>query len=187
MDEFERINHDPVTALIPEQVSLGVYATEVVIFYGESETAIDFIQGIVKPYRIASRVILNNNLAKRFFKDLKEEMLAIGGSPSYISSVKNISNESSVKNMSEEGEADNKSENKSEDDKIEDIYDQLKIVNEQLSGVYANKILLVYGKDTFCMDFISNIYPKSIVVSRVFMSVNRTLELLGALKKIYNS
>jgi polyhydroxyalkanoate synthesis regulator phasin len=168
--EDERIFYDPPTAIIPEDM-VGVFSTEVVIFYGENEVTIDFIQGIVKPFRLVSRIILNYEVAKKFFEDLKKQILSIEENKEFNHLVKNLVEEYS-------------NSNKQEPQKVDDVYDDLKLTNEQLRGFYSNKILITYGKDAFCLDFINNIYPKSIVVSRIFMSFSRSFELLMALKKI---
>jgi hypothetical protein len=166
----ERIFYDPPTAIIPEEIGLGVFATEVVIFYGENEVTIDFIQGIVKPFRLVSRIILNFEVAKKLFQDLKKEIISIEERKEFKNLVENLLENS-------------KSENE-EKIKVDSIYDELKLSTEQLKGFYANKILITYGKDAFCIDFVNNTFPKSIVVSRVFMSFNRSFELINVLKKI---
>lgn len=183
-DEIERIHHNPPTALIPEKIGMGLFSTEVVVFHSESEVAIDFIQGIAKPYRVVRRVIMANSIAKSFFEILNNE----------LNSPKKNKNSSHVENLKnknfEEVQILNKNQQEDEDfekkEKVDDIYSQLKIENNELNGFYANKILTNYGKDSLCLDFISNIYPKSIVTSRIFVTYSTIFELLKAFSKIFN-
>lgn len=169
--ENEKIFHNPPTAIIPEEVGIGFFATEVVIFYGENEVTIDFIQAIVKPFRVVSRVILNFDVAKKLFQDLKKQMLSIEENKEFNSLIKNLIEDPGL-------------DVPQKANKVEDIYDELKLSNEQLKGAYSNKVIITYGKDAFSIDFINNIFPKSIVVARIFMSFNRSFELFGALKRI---
>jgi hypothetical protein len=182
-DEIERIHHNPPTALIPEKVGIGLFSTEVVVFHSESEVAIDFIQGIAKPYRVVRRVIMANSITKTFFEVLKNELNSPkkSNNSSYVENLKNKNYEESL----------NKNQQKDEDlekrEKVDDIYRELKIENDELSGFYANKVLINYGTDSICLDFISNIYPKSIVTSRIFVTNGTIIELLSALNKIFNN
>jgi len=181
-DEIERIHHDPPTALIPEKVGVGLFATEVVVFHSENEVAIDFIQGIAKPYRVVRRVIITEKVAKTLNDTLKTELQTNKSkNSSYVENLKN-KNTQEIENISSQESTDFQKK-----EKVDDIYSGLKMENNELNGFYANKILVNYGKDSFCLDFISNIYPKSIVTSRIFMTKNSVLELLNALNKIFNN
>lgn len=180
-DEIERIHHNPPTALIPDKVGMGLFSTEVVVFHGENEVSIDFIQGIAKPYRMVRRVIMSNYVAKTFFEVLKNELsVKKSKNSSYVENLKNKNDDFLEKNQDEN------EENYEKNEKVDDIYNNLKLENDELNGFYANKVLINYGKDSFCLDFISNIYPKSIVTSRIFVTNSTIFELLTAFNKIFN-
>ena len=51
---------------------------------------------------------------------------------------------------------------------IEEVYDQLKISDDVLTGAYANAALLTHSAAEFCFDFVTNFYPKAAVSARVF-------------------
>jgi hypothetical protein len=65
----------------------------------------------------------------------------------------------------------------------QEVYDELKLKDELLSGTYANAVMIGHGPHEFCFDFITNFYPQSAVSCRVFMSsghIGRLLESLRA-------
>jgi hypothetical protein len=64
---------------------------------------------------------------------------------------------------------------------IEEIYDQLKLADELLSGVYANAVMIVHTATDFCFDFITTFYPRSAVSCRVFLSAPQIPGLLSSL------
>lgn len=64
----------------------------------------------------------------------------------------------------------------------QEIYDDLKIRDELLSGAYANAVMIGHGPHEFSFDFITNFYPSSSVSSRVFLSAGQIPRLYESLK-----
>lgn len=65
---------------------------------------------------------------------------------------------------------------------VQDIYDDLKIRDEFLSGAYANAVMIGHGPHEFSFDFITNFYPHSAVSSRVFLAAGQIPRLFESLK-----
>jgi hypothetical protein len=65
---------------------------------------------------------------------------------------------------------------------VQDIYDDLKIRDEILSGVYANAVMIGHGPHEFSFDFITNFYPHSAVSARVFLAAGQIPRLYESLK-----
>ncbi len=65
--------------------------------------------------------------------------------------------------------------------RIEDIYEQLKLPDEMLGGVFTNVAMIRHTSEEFCFDFIANFYPRSVVTSRVYMSAGRIPSLLATM------
>ena len=63
--------------------------------------------------------------------------------------------------------------------RIEDIYDQLKLPDEMLGGVFSNVAMIRHTGEEFCFDFIANFYPRSVVTSRVYMAAGRIPVVAG--------
>ncbi len=55
----------------------------------------------------------------------------------------------------------------------QEIYDDLKIKDELLSGSYANAVMIGHGPHEFSFDFITNFFPNSAVSARVFLSAGQ--------------
>jgi hypothetical protein len=64
----------------------------------------------------------------------------------------------------------------------QDVYDELKLRDEILSGSYANAVMIGHGPYEFSFDFITNFYPQSAVSCRVYMASGHVLRLLDSLK-----
>jgi hypothetical protein len=65
---------------------------------------------------------------------------------------------------------------------VQDIYDDLKIRDEILSGAYANAVMIGHGPHEFSFDFITNFYPHSAVSARVFLAAGQIPRLYESLK-----
>lgn len=64
----------------------------------------------------------------------------------------------------------------------QEIYDDLKIRDELLSGSYANAVMIGHGPHEFSFDFITNFYPHSAVSTRVFLAAGQVPRLYDSLK-----
>jgi hypothetical protein len=64
----------------------------------------------------------------------------------------------------------------------QEVYDDLKLRDELLSGSYANAVMIGHGPHEFCFDFITNFYPQSAVSCRVFMAAGHVGRLLESLR-----
>jgi hypothetical protein len=70
---------------------------------------------------------------------------------------------------------------------IADIYDNLKLPDDMLGGVYANMASISHTGSEFCFDFIAQFFPRSAVTARVYMAAPRVPELLNSLKRSINA
>lgn len=66
---------------------------------------------------------------------------------------------------------------------IDQIYDDLRLPDDMLSGRYANAVLIRHSGTEFCFDFITNIYPRSAVSNRVYMAAANVHSLLMSLTR----
>jgi hypothetical protein len=68
---------------------------------------------------------------------------------------------------------------------LDEIYDQFKMPDELLSGAYANGMMITHTPAEFCLDFITNIYPRSAVSARVYLAAAQLPNFLGTLNRAY--
>jgi hypothetical protein len=64
---------------------------------------------------------------------------------------------------------------------VQQIYDDLKLPDDLLSGAYANGVMIGHSVSEFSLDFLTNFYPHSAVSSRVFLSAGQVPRLLESL------
>jgi hypothetical protein len=64
---------------------------------------------------------------------------------------------------------------------VADLYDQLKLPDELLAGVFANVVMIRHTPEEFCFDFIANFYPRPVVTARTFVSAGRIPAVLDAM------
>ncbi|MEQ1829724.1 MAG: DUF3467 domain-containing protein [Pirellula sp.] len=64
----------------------------------------------------------------------------------------------------------------------QEVYDDLKLRDEILSGSYANAVMIGHGPFEFSFDFITNFYPQSAVSCRVFLASGHIYRLLESLR-----
>ena len=64
----------------------------------------------------------------------------------------------------------------------QDLYEQLKLQDDVLSGNYANAVMIGHTPCEFCFDFITTFFPRSAVSCRVFMAAPGVPRLLDSLK-----
>jgi hypothetical protein len=64
----------------------------------------------------------------------------------------------------------------------QEVYDDLKLRDEILSGSYANAVMIGHGPYEFSFDFITNFYPQSAVSCRVYLASGHIYRLLESLR-----
>ncbi len=67
----------------------------------------------------------------------------------------------------------------------QEIYDDLKIRDELLSGAYANAVMIGHGPHEFSFDFITNFFPHSAVSARVFVAAGQIPRLYDSLRSTW--
>jgi hypothetical protein len=68
---------------------------------------------------------------------------------------------------------------------VEESYEQLKLPDDMLSGMYANAVMIGHTPSEFWFDFITNFFPRSAVSTRVFLSSPQIPRLLQTLTQSF--
>ena len=69
---LQQIQHSSVTARVTDAVGQGVFATAAIVLGSPHEFTIDFLQSMVRPSRVAARVVLPRPVAVQFATALSE-------------------------------------------------------------------------------------------------------------------
>jgi hypothetical protein len=195
---LQRIEHAPATARIPDVVGRGVFATGAIVLHGQNEFAIDFVQSLVRPERVAARVVLPPAVASQFAVALGQSLNAYAekfGSPPREPEAVPLPTaaQQPPPPAAGGGKQDSASEHTTEpphpptqtppQPAITDHYERLKLPDEMLGGAYANMVSISHTGSEFCLDFIAKFYPRAAVTTRVYMAATRVPDLLASLQR----
>lgn len=166
----QEVQHSPATARVPDSVGSGVFSTGSIVMHGAHDFVIDFVQSLAPPRRIVLRVVLPPTVVPLFIAALQENLR------------KYNQNFGAIPRMPAPppGAAPNTPP------PISEVYDQLKLPDDILSGAYANTVVISHSAAEFCFDFITSFYPRSAVSGRVYLATPHVPELLDSLIRALN-
>lgn len=162
----QEVQHSQVTARVPEKVARGAFSNGALIMQGQHEFVLDFILNMVQPAQITARVVLPPTLMPSFLHAFRENLQGYQksfGAPPALQPQPQPPTPPS----------------------IEDIYQNLKLPDEMLNGVYANAVMIVHTQAEFCFDFITGFYPRSAVSCRIFLSAAQATGFFNNLSRSY--
>lgn len=151
--------HNPVSARVPERLARGVLSTGVLVLDGPNEFILDFMQGLTRPFQVVARLVIPPAVMEQLCAALRDNLNkyeARFGPPPPLPKPPTDRRPT-----------------------LQEIYDEFKLPEENLSGTYANAVMVGHSPSEFFFDFITNFYPTSAVSARVFLSaqqIPRTLE-----------
>lgn len=155
-------------ARVPDHVAGGCFSTGAIVITGPSEFVVDFLQTIGRPHRVASRVIIPHPVMPQFIDALQKNLEIYRGRFGDPPTPPANANPDARRPTPQE------------------IYDDLKLPDEVLSGTYANGVMIGHGATEFGLDFLTSFFPQSAVSSRVFLSAGQVPRLLESLKGAVN-
>jgi hypothetical protein len=162
----QEIHHSQVSARVPEKIGRGVFSTGAMVFQGAHEFVIDFVLRMAPPHQIAARVVMSPAIVASFINALRENLAGYTskfGPPPPLPVPQPPPTPPP----------------------IEEIYNQLKLPDELLSGVYSNAVMIAHTPAEFYFDFITNFYPRSAVSCRVYLSAPQVPGLLNTLSRSF--
>ncbi len=167
--ENESANQQPnLRARVPEHVSSGVFSSGVIVMTGPTEFVLDFLQNITRPPKVASRVVLPHPVLPQFLDalrknvDLYTQRFGPLHQPTIPPPAPNARRPTA-----------------------QEIYDDLKLPDECLSGVYANGVMIGHGASEFSLDFLTSFFPQQAVSARVFLAAGQVPRLLDSLQNAW--
>lgn len=151
-------------ARVPDHVADGCFSTGAIVMTGPSEFIVDFLQTIGRPHKVASRVVIPHPVMPQFIEALNTNLQLYKsrfGEPP----VPPVQNPPSARRPTPQ-----------------EIYDDLKLPDDVLSGVYANGVMIGHGASEFGLDFLTSFFPQSAVSARVFLAAGQVPRLLDSLR-----
>ena len=162
----QQFQHPSLSARVPEKVARGVLSTGALVQDSPNEFVMDFVQGITRPLQIAARVVLPPSVMADFINAARENLANFEktyGAP------KELPKPPTDRRPT-----------------IEEIYSELKLSDEILSGVYANAVMIGHSASEFFFDFITRFYPNAAVSCRIYFSAQQVPRLLETLTMAFN-
>jgi Protein of unknown function (DUF3467) len=161
----EEIQHAQISAVVPERVARGVFSTGAVVVQGAHEFILDFLLRMSQPQQVAARVVLPPGVVVQFIAALSDNL-------------RNYESKYSMPLVPNPAPGTAPGPPVS----AQELYEQLKLQDDVLSGNYANAVMIGHTPSEFCFDFITTFYPRSAVSCRVFMAAPGVPRLLESLK-----
>ncbi|NND98401.1 MAG: DUF3467 domain-containing protein [Pirellulaceae bacterium] len=153
-----------VRARVPDHVADGCFSTGAIVMTGPSEFIVDFLQTIGRPHKVAARIVIPHPVMPQFIDALNTNLdlyrQRFGDPP--------------VPQQNPNPDARRPTP--------QEIYDDLKLPDEVLSGVYANGVMIGHGASEFGLDFLTSFFPQSAVSARVFVAAGQVPRLLESLR-----
>jgi hypothetical protein len=150
------------SARVPERVARGATATGFLAFFGPNEFVIDFLQFLSRPANLVARVVMTPAVVEQFLGVLKENLARyeqqFGPPPAMPKPA-----------VPEKPRP------------VQEIYDDLKIPEDVVSGVYANTVMVGHTPVEFGLDFITSFIPHAAVSARVYVAAPRIPQLIDTL------
>ena len=124
-------------ARVPDHVADGCFSTGAIVMTGPSEYVVDFLQTIGRPHRVARRVIVPHPVMPQFIDALNTNL-------------------DLYKSRFGDPPVPPQNQNQARRPTPQEIYDDLKLPDEVLSGVYANGVMIGHGASEFGLDFLTS-------------------------------
>ena len=155
-----------LSARVPEHVSRGVYSSGVLVLTGGSEFVLDFLQTLGHPAQIVARVVIPHVMLPQIVEALRKNLSIYAerfGPPPEIPGQPPKPQQEQRKQSAQE------------------VYDELKLPDDLLSGAYANGVMVGHSATEFRLDFLTNMLPRTAVSCRVFLAAPQVPRLLQTL------
>jgi hypothetical protein len=208
-------SHQSVTARIPEKVSRGVFSTGIMVLQTSDEFALDFLSTMVQPHQIVARVILTANTLAQLIAALRANLAKYeeqfgrltprhapptgteskgrvgtdhGGhatGPGPQTAGPGVAAAGPGAAAGEGGHAPTASGQGAAHLDVSELYEQLKLPDDLVGGVFANVVMIRHTAEEFEFDFIANFYPRSVVTARIYLSAGRLPAVLETLSNSF--
>lgn len=165
----QEIRHSQVSAIVPERVARGTFSTGAVVLQGSHEFIIDFLLRMASPQQVAARIVLPPPVVGRLIAALRENLQKYEARFGPAAPKRPAESPPQPANQPS----------------AQELYDQLKLQDDVISGTYANAVMIGHTATEFSFDFITTFFPRSAVAQRVFLATPNVPRLLESLTHSY--
>ena len=202
-DGPQQVRSSHIGALVPSHVAKGVFSTGVAVLQGNHEFIVDFLLQMQQPQQVVARVILPPPVVGQFLQALGENITKyenrFGSIVQPVDSTNDPPATSAEPPPAPEpiapamgstevvtpGGSPSSTSGPNPQRRAEDLYDQLRLSEDVMSGQYANAVMIGHSAHEFSFDFIATFYPRSVVAQRVFLSAPNVPRLRDSLAQSF--
>ncbi len=152
--QSQEVQHQQLSARVPDHVAQGVFSTGAVVLNGPHEFILDFLLRLTRPHRVAARIVLPPPVVPRMIAALRENLgnyeTRFGAIPPAPQPLDQLTPPAQPT--------------------PEELYDDLRLEDETISGTYANAVMVGHTGTEFSLDFITTFFPRSSVAARVYLA-----------------
>ena len=197
-------------ARVPESVARGVFSTGALVIGGPNEYVIDFVVRLTRPYQVVARVVMPPTVMGQLVKTLADNVekfrdrfgepaplpdpnTGAPATPAGDAAPSGMAQDASAADSGEAGAVPAGATGGGAGNQqlggmsVRDIYDELKVSDEILTGSYANAVMIGHGPSEFCFDFITSFMPNPAVTERVYMAAPQAIRLLQSMRETYQN
>ncbi len=208
---FQNFQHTPVGARVPEKIGRGVFASALMVLQTNELFVLDLLSMTSQPQQVVGRIIMTASSFSQFLAALrlnvKHYESEIGplkprfvpphpishpmpgglGSGSIVAGGGiGVEAGSAGGHLPQTGggtmpETPHGHAMSPPPGPITELYEQVRFPEDLLGGTFANAVMIRHTPEEFCFDFISSLYPRPIVVSRVFAAAGRVPSFIDAM------
>lgn len=201
-EQPQQVRSSHIGALVPAHVSKGIFSTGVAVLQGNHEFIVDFLLQMQQPQQVAARVVLPPAVVGQFLQALGENITKYENRFGVINLPQAQPENTSTTFQQPEPVAGVESPAPTESGAgvpagggtgtgpmprhtAEDLYDQLRLPEDVMTGQYANAVMIGHTASEFSFDFIATFYPRSVVVQRVFLAAPNVPRLKDSLAQSF--
>jgi hypothetical protein len=158
----QQIQQTSVSARLPDRVAAGIFSSGVIVMEGADEFVLDFVQGLSRPPRVGARVVVSPSVMSQLVGALKENLARYEhtfGAPKPVPKP-----------------------NMERRPSIQEIYQDLRLPDDLLSGVYANTVMIGHSPAEFLLEFITRFFPTSAVSARIYVAASQVPQMLSGMQ-----
>ena len=207
---FQNFQHTPVGARVPEKIGRGVFATALMVLQTNELFVLDLLSMTSQPQQVVGRIIMTATSFSQFLAALRlnvehyereigplkprfvphpgSQPIPSGPGQDSIDAGEGIGSGagSSGGPPSQTGggmmpDTPHAHSMSSPAGPITELYEQVRFPEDLLGGTFANAVMIRHTPEEFSFDFISSLYPRPIVVCRVFAAAGRVPSFIDAM------
>ena len=187
--DSQEVHFSHVSALVPERVRRGVFSTGAVVLQGAHEFIVDFLLRMTRPHQVAARVVMPPQVVARLIAALSENLdnyERTFGRPAAQSFPPPVTPQKLTPTAASANSQDAETTPAAEQSTTaQELYDQLKLPDDVLSGAYANAVMIGHTATEFSFDFITTFFPRSAVSCRVYLAAPNAPRFLESLRQSF--